>query len=115
MGCGNLPRGEIMSLVKERSGRSRLNVRLSPEIKERITRAAHILGQDLTEFTADTMNQRAVEVLDENEMFQLTETERRFFLNFLEGEPPKPTKRALASASKYKQGKDNGLTYEFED
>ena len=46
-----------MSVAKNKKigEQSRLNVRLSPEIKARVAKAATIIGQDLTEFAAATL------------------------------------------------------------
>ena len=55
--------------------RSQLDIRLSPDIKDRIRRAAHILGQNLAEFTATTLDKRAVDILQEYDGFALTESE----------------------------------------
>lgn len=92
-----------MSVVSEKPSKSysRLNVRLSSEIKLRIQKAAHILGQDLTEFTEDTLNSRALEVIKANSALVLEEKEYQFFLDLLAGEPAKPTKKSLEARKRY--------------
>ena len=94
---------------------SRLNVRLSPEVKSRITRAANILGQDLTEFASSTLNEKAVEVLERYETLTLSEKEYRAFLDILSGDVPEPTEESLEGAKKYKRGVRKGAIYEFTD
>ncbi len=94
---------------------SRLNIRLSPEIKSRIARAASIVGQDLTEFTISTLNDRALKILEEHEAFVLAESERLAFLEILSGPVPEPTKKSLKAAAKYKRGVRKGVVYEFAD
>lgn len=76
---------------------------MSPEIKVRVQRAAHILGQDLTEFTEDTLNSRAMEVIEANERIVLKEREYRFFLDYLGSQPAKPSKRSLAALKNYRK------------
>jgi len=108
----------IMGIVLEKKSRpqSRLNVRLSPEVKARIARAAHILGQDLTEFASITLNSRADEVIAENEEFALSEKDRRAFLDILSGDFEwQPSEKSLKLASEYKRGTKKGQTYEFAD
>lgn len=107
----------LMSLAieKKTSTNSRLNIRLTPDLKARIRRAATVLGQDLTEFAVSTLNDRAVEVLEEYDSLVLSEAERRAFLDILAGDAPAPTKRALESAKKYKGGVKKGVSYEFAD
>ena len=97
-------------------GQSRLNVRLSPEIKERITRAASILGQDLTEFAAVTLNDRAEEVIEKHSVLQLSREEHKFFLDFMAKEDVVgPSEKERALVEKYKQGVRKGLKYDFTD
>lgn len=107
----------IMSIVKAKSSspQSRLNVRLSPEVKSRISRAATILGQDLTEFTSQTLNDRAVEVLMTHEILVLSEREHKFFLDYLSSEAAEPSEKVRKLASEYKRGVRKGETYEFAD
>jgi len=103
------------TIEKKNAHKSRLNVRLAPDLKARIRRAATVLGQDLTEFAVSTLDERAKEVLEEHESMILSESERRAFMDILAGDPPSPTKRALEVAKKYKSGKKKGVVYEFAD
>lgn len=104
-----------LTIEKKEARDSRLNVRLDPDLKARIRRAATILGQDLTEFAVSTLNERAMEVLEEHETLILSEAERRAFLEILSGDVPAPTKKALAAAKRYKSGTKKGVIYEFSD
>lgn len=104
-----------LTIEKKNAHKSRLNVRLAPDLKARIRRAATVLGQDLTEFAVSTLDERAKEVLEEHESMILSESERRAFMDILAGDPPSPTKRALEVAKKYKSGKKKGVVYEFAD
>ena len=82
---------------------SRLNVRLTAKSKERISRAAYILGQDLTEFTETTLSEKAREVIEKYERFELTEAEKKDLFALLDAPVPKPTKKSLAAVKKYKE------------
>ncbi len=104
-----------LTIEKKDARDSRLNVRLDPDLKARIRRAATVLGQDLTEFAVSTLNERAIEVLEEHETLILSEAERRSFLEILAGDVPAPTKTALAAAKRYKSGTKKGAIYEFSD
>lgn len=108
---------KYMAMLKKRAVtvQSRLNVRVPPEIKSRIAKAASMVGQDLTEFTISTLNDRAVKVLEEHEAFVLTESERRAFLDILAAPIPDPTERARESAARYRRGSRDGVVYEFAD
>ena len=95
---------------------SRLNVRLSPEIKARITQAANILGQDLTEFASTTLNERADDVIAKNEAFILSAKDRQAFFDILSGDLDwEPSEKSRKLAIEYKKGTKNGQTYEFAD
>lgn len=94
-----------MSVVSEKPSKtySRLNVRLSPDIKLRVQKAAHILGQDLTAFTEDTLNSRALEVIEANSKIVLEEKEYQFFLDLLAEKPAEPTKKSLEARKRYRE------------
>ena len=89
-----------MAIVVEKSKttQSRLNVRLAPEIKARVTRAAYILGQDLTEFTSSVLSRHADDIIDNHEQILLSESDYNFFVAELEKpatEPSEYSKRVL--------------------
>jgi uncharacterized protein (DUF1778 family) len=94
--------------VQTKEKNSRLNVRLTAKSKERISRAAYILGQDLTEFTETTLNEKAREVIEKYERFELTEAEKKDLFALLDAPVPQPTKKSIAAAKKYKEMIDNG-------
>lgn len=115
--CGSLPRMNTMPIVKERKKpqQSRLNVRVSPEIKARIARAADILDQDLTEFAVSTLNERAVNVIDKHDHIVLSAEEYRFFLDALDEPAKEPSEYSRRALAEYRRGARNGVKYEFED
>jgi len=112
-----MPRMDMLA-TKEKTKRSesRLNVRLSTPLKERVVRAAAILGQDLTEFAVSTLNDRDIEVIERHENFELTQTERQFFFDYMDGKiKAKPSARARRVAKDYLKGKKRGDAYELAD
>lgn len=82
---------------------SRLNVRITPEIKARIQRAADLLGQDLTEFTSNTLNHHAQEIIENYEQIVLSEKDFAFFVEALERPAQKPSKRSRKALKEYRQ------------
>lgn len=116
MPCGTMPHIN-MAIVKERKApdQSRLNVRLSPEIKARIARAATILDQDLTEFAVATLNEKAVEVIEKHDQIVLSPEEYKFFLDALDEPAQEPSEYSLRTLEKYRRGVRNGVRYEFAD
>ena len=109
---------KTMSIVveKSKSNQNRLNVRLGPDLKARVTRAAYILGQDLTEFATATLNERATEVIERHEAFVLTESQRQFFFDYLAGKIDRePSERSKRVAKEYKKGRKSDEKYELLD
>ncbi|QQS31942.1 MAG: DUF1778 domain-containing protein [Acidobacteriota bacterium] len=89
--------------IKPKRVFDRINVRVEPLVKERVSRAASLLGQDLTEFTVSTLNEKAIAVIDESERFELTQAEKDAFFEILDRPAAKPTKTALDAARRYKR------------
>lgn len=106
-----------MSIVKHKTvtQQSRLNVRLSPEVKARVARAAGIVGQDLTEFAVATLNQRADEILEKHDTILLADEDYRFFLDALDGSTAAPSERSRAVAERYARGRRKGVRYHLAD
>jgi uncharacterized protein (DUF1778 family) len=105
-----------MSVVKSINEQSRINFRLASEIKERVARAATIIGQDLTEFAIATLNQRAVEIIEKHDSMILESDDYRIFLNSLEGsEMPEPSIKSQEIAEKYRRGMRKGVRYHLAD
>lgn len=97
-----------MSVQTLKKQYGRLNVRLTAKSKERISKAAYILGQDLTEFTETTLDERAREVIAKYESFELTQAEKSDLFALLDAPAAKPTKRSLLAEKKYKEMIDSG-------
>ncbi len=105
-----------MSVVKSINEQSRLNFRLASEIKERVAKAATIIGQDLTEFAIATLNQRAVEIIEKHDSMILESDDYCFFLNSLEEpETPEPSSKSQEIAEKYRRGLRKGVRYQLAD
>ena len=90
-------------LDKKKVRSSRLNIRLSPEVKTRISRAAHILGQDLTEFTASTLSRHADQIIDNHEQILLSESDYKFFVSELEKPARKPSAYSRKAMAEYRR------------
>ena len=95
---------------------SRLNVRLSPTIKERITKAAALSGQDLTEFAVATLSEKANLIIEQHDNLLLGTAEYDFFLNALtDASASEPSERSRSAAEKYRQGTRKGVRYILAD
>ncbi len=105
-----------MSVVKSINEQSRINFRLASEIKERVAKAATIVGQDLTEFAIATLNRRAVEIIEKHDSMILESEDYQFFLNALgETETPEPSNKSKEIAEKYRRGLRKGVRYQLAD
>lgn len=107
-----------METVKKNSAReqSRLNVRLAPEIKERIVRAATIYGQDLTEFAVSTLIEKADEIIEKHDNVLLGSEDYQFFLDALEdNETAAPSEKSRKTAEKYRRGHRKGVKHYLAD
>jgi len=107
-----------MLVTKEKSSinQSRLNIRLSREVKDRVARAASILGQDLTEFASFTLNDRAEEVIEKHTLLELSREDHKFFLEFMAREDVRePSEKERELVRQHKKGIRKGLKYEFTD
>ena len=107
-----------METVKNKIAReqSRLNVRLAPEIKEKIARAATIYGQDLTEFAVSVLTQKAEEILEKHDALRLESADYQFFLKALD-EPSagEPSEKSRKTAEKYQRGIRKGVKHRLAD
>ena len=91
-----------MPIVKRTvtSANSRLNFRLTPEIKSRVPRAAAVVGQDLTKFAVAALSEKADEVLERHDNLLLGSADYQFFLDVLsERKPRKPSKKSQQAAA----------------
>lgn len=101
---------------KNTERQSRLNVRLSTAVKERVARAATIVGQDLTEFAVSTLSQKADEVIKKHDSVLLGSEDYRFFLDALSVEETgEPSEKSNKAADRYRRGKRKGARYQIAD
>ncbi len=77
---------------------SRLNFRLSFELKEKIERAATVSGVTVTDFAISALVNSAEEVLDKHQTRTLSDRDRDLFLEMLDSS--KKPNRALREAVK---------------
>ena len=62
---------------------SRMNFRLSSDIKQRVARAAALAGQDLTEFAVSALSEKADVIIERYDQMLLGSEEYNFFLDAL--------------------------------
>lgn len=96
------------------SEKDRMHFRLDPKIKQRVSRAAAITGQGLTDFAVAALSEKADEVLERHEAIVLTRDEYRYFLKALDSKP-KTSKRARAAAKRYRCGRRDGVRYHVDN
>ncbi len=82
---------------------SRINVRLSRELKQTIEEAAAALGQTISEFTISTVIREARQVLQDSQITRLTNRDRDAFLAALESIDAKPNDAMKSAARRYKR------------
>lgn len=80
----------------------RINLRLSPQAKRRLERAAAYSEKTLTDFVVGTALQRADTILQEQEVTTLTNDEwEQFYALLLD--PPEPNKRFKRAIAEHKR------------
>lgn len=105
-----------LSRRRQSAEQSRLNVRLSPTVKERVIKAAALSGQDLTEFAVATLSEKANLIIEQHDNMLLGTAEYDFFLNALtDSAASEPSERSRKAAEKYRQGIRKGVRYILAD
>jgi uncharacterized protein (DUF1778 family) len=94
--------------------KDRMNFRLDPEIKERVARAAAIMGQELTDFAVSALSERTDESLARHESLLLTSEDYHFFLGVLD-EDRGTLERSRAAAERYRRGQRKGVRHFLAD
>jgi uncharacterized protein (DUF1778 family) len=82
---------------------ARINVRLSPDLKQTIEEAAAALGQTISEFTISTVIREARQVLQDAQLTQLSNRDRDLFLEALDASDARPNDALKAAARRYKK------------
>lgn len=86
-----------MRVEQPRAGkREALNLRIKPETRELIDRAAEFAGKNRTDFVLDAARRAAEDTLLDRTVFTFTPKEYRQFLERLDARP-KPNKRLVKS------------------
>jgi len=80
---------------------ARLEARIAPDLKRRLEYAASLRGATLTEFVVQSAQEAATRTIRENEVLTLNENARVAFAKLLLN-PPRPNRKALAAAKRYK-------------
>jgi len=80
---------------------ARLEARISPDLKRRLEYAAFLRGATLTEFVVQSAQEAATRTIRENEVLTLSEEARVAFAQLLLN-PPRPNRKAMAAARRYK-------------
>jgi uncharacterized protein (DUF1778 family) len=80
---------------------ARLEARISPDLKRRLEYAASLRGATLTEFVVQSAQEAATRTIRENEVLTLSERARVAFAELLLN-PPRPNRKAMAAARRYK-------------
>ena len=80
----------------EATRREALNLRIKPQVRELIDRAAELAGKNRTDFVLDAARRAAEDTLIDRTVFTVSPTVYRQFLKRLDARP-KPNKRLLKS------------------
>jgi len=81
---------------REAGKREALNLRIKPQVRELIDRAAELAGKNRTGFVLDAARRAAEDTLLDRTVFTVSPKAYRQFLARLDA-PPKPNKRLLKS------------------
>ena len=82
--------------VRESAKRDTLNVRIKPEVRGLIDRAAELVGKNRTDFVLDAARRAAEDALMERTVFAFNAKAYRAFVGRLDA-PPKPNRRLRKS------------------
>jgi uncharacterized protein (DUF1778 family) len=82
-------------------GAGRLQMRVSPERRELLERAASLTGRTMTEFVLDSAEQAALRTIEERQVLRLTRQDSDFLVATLLN-PPEPSPRLRQAADRYR-------------
>jgi uncharacterized protein (DUF1778 family) len=80
----------------EKTKREALNIRIKPQVRKLIDRAAELAGKNRTDFVLDAARRAAEETLLDHTVLNMSPKAYREFLARLDA-PPRPNKRLLKS------------------
>lgn len=90
-----------MSILTTKSLKSeRIDLRLTQEVKDLLTRAAQLARQPLSTFLIESAYEKANQLISEQEQLRLSNEERDKFLALLDN-PPQPNETAQAAMRKF--------------
>ncbi len=81
---------------------ARLNIRVRPDIKDRIEKAANISGKTMTDFAISALSKTADEVLEQHHVTELSDRDRDIFLSILD-KKSKPNAQLIKAAKTHKR------------
>ena len=83
-------------LTREADRREALNIRIKPQVRELIDRAAEIAGKNRTDFVLDAARRAAEDTLLDRTVFAVSPKAYREFLKRLDARP-RPNRRLIKS------------------
>lgn len=87
----------------EKQNKARFDARLSKDQKQFFERAAILGGyRSLTDFVLETVQDKAKEIIEENEQIIASEEDREIFFDILMN-PPEPNKELISAKEAYDQ------------
>lgn len=94
---------EHTPLIKHNSLKSdRLEARISTSQKQLFQQAAYLLGRPLTDFVVNTLQQAALQIIQEHELLRLLDQDRQLFAKSLM-KPPSPSNRLIKATRRYRK------------
>lgn len=76
-------------MVENKSKKDRISLRISRKDKERIDRAAEIMGQDRTSFMSSAALEKAMDIMEKESRISLSERDFKKMMETIEN-PPEP-------------------------
>lgn len=86
----------MRALPREAARREALNIRIKPQVRELIDRAAEIAGKNRTDFVLDAARRAAEDTLLDRTVFAVSPKAYREFLKRLDARP-RPNERLIKS------------------
>jgi uncharacterized protein (DUF1778 family) len=82
---------------------SRLNFRLTSELKKTIEDAAAQMGQTVSDFALSTLLQASRSILHERDVTRLSDRDRELFVAMLDDQSTKPNAALVRAVKRYKR------------
>jgi uncharacterized protein (DUF1778 family) len=91
---------------------TQFNIRMAPDNKRKVERAAKVAKQTLTEFAESAVLDRAEEILAHHERILLSDRDFDIFVCIMEGDTV-PTRTAIREAKEFSRGRMEGSRYHW--